>query len=122
MKKINKNIQEESDIIEKKSEILLKETTFEELLTKLQEYRDGKQIDSIWFNVFNYYMKNDRSRLENSLKSLNYTNIPEKISGPIRGAYRNVPIFPRPPSRSKENFTQSSLVKYFTYGAKKRYL
>lgn len=80
IKKIYKNIQEESDIIEKKSEILLKETTFEELLTKLQEYRDGKQIDSIWFNVFNYYMKNDRSRLENSLKSLNYTNIPEKIN------------------------------------------
>ena len=29
---------------------------------------------------------------------------------------------PRPPSRSKENFTQSSLVKYFTYGAKKTIL
>ena len=80
IKKIFKNINEESDIIEKKSEILLKETTFEELLTKLQEYKDGEDIDSIWFNVFNYYMKNDRNRLENSLKSLNYTNIPEKIN------------------------------------------
>lgn len=79
IKKIFKNIKEESDIIEKKSEILLKETTFEELLTNLQQYKDGENIDNIWFNVFNYYMKNDRNKLENSLKSLNYTNIPEKI-------------------------------------------
>lgn len=78
IKKIFK-INEDSDIIERKSEILLKETTFEELLTNLQEYREGKNIDNVWFNVFNYYMKNDRVRLENSLKSLNYTNIPVKI-------------------------------------------
>ncbi len=78
IKKIFK-IKEESDIIERKSEILLKETTFDELLTKLQEYKDGEKIDAVWFNVFNYYMRNDRTKLENSLKSLNYTNIPEKI-------------------------------------------
>ena len=79
MKKIYRNIKEESDIIERKSEILLKDTTFEELLTNLREYKDGEKIDNIWFNVFNYYMKNDKNRLQSSISSLNYTNIPEKI-------------------------------------------
>ena len=79
MKKIYRNIKEESDIIERKSEILLKDTTFEELLTNLREYKDGEKIDNIWFNVFNYYMKNDKNRLQSSISSLNYTNIPEKM-------------------------------------------
>ena len=79
MKKIYRNIKEESDIIERKSEILLKDTTFEELLTNLREYKDGEKIDNIWFNVFNYYMKNDKNRLQSSISSLNYTNIPGKI-------------------------------------------
>ena len=55
IKKIFPNLQEESDIINRKSEISTEENTFEELLINLREFRDGKQISPIWFNVYNVY-------------------------------------------------------------------
>ena len=80
IKKIFNGLKEESDIIERKSEVLLEDTTFEELLTNLQEFVEGKKIDKIWFQVFNYYMENRKEELENVLRSLNYTNLPERIN------------------------------------------
>ena len=81
LKKIFPKLVEESDIVEKKEEILTKENTFEELLNKLREFRDGKEIESIWFELYNYYSQSPewKDKLENSLKALNFNINPPKI-------------------------------------------
>lgn len=86
IKKIYPNLLEKSDVIEKQSEIITEETTFEELLDKLRILKENegklKDDDKIWLEVYDYYSKSEKwkSRLENSMKALNYTNEPEKIS------------------------------------------
>ena len=75
LKKIFVNLKEKSDVIEEESSIITKENVFEELLSKLCDFRDGKEIDEIWFNIFNYYYNDDewKDKLKHSLKALNYT-------------------------------------------------
>lgn len=82
IKKIFPLLKQESDIIEKNTSITSKEATFEELLNQLRCYRDGEQIDEIWFKLYNVFMADDEwnSRLSNAIKALNYTNAPEKIT------------------------------------------
>ncbi|MBR2744522.1 MAG: helicase-exonuclease AddAB subunit AddB [Clostridia bacterium] len=82
VKRIFPGLKEESDIIEKKYEILTENTTFEELLNKIRDYRDdGEELSSEWVSAYNYYMSEDKwkYKLISSLKALNYTNIPDKI-------------------------------------------
>ena len=82
IKKIFTSLKEESDIVNRESEILSEENTFEELLINLREFRDGKQISPIWFNVYNIYNENPEwhNKLEAAIKAINYKNIPEKIT------------------------------------------
>lgn len=82
MKKIFPNIEEESDIIEKPSEILIENTTFDELLNKLGEYRDTGEIEDKWVEVYNYYRNNKvwKYKLEKAMEALGYNNNPEKIN------------------------------------------
>ena len=81
IKKIFRNLKEESDIINQVQEITNKKEAFEQLLINLRKYRDGEKIDSIWFSVYNYFMNSDwKSKLEFSLRGLDYTNIPDKIN------------------------------------------
>ena len=79
VKKIFEKIEEESDILERKSEILLKDTTFDELLINLRKFIEGEEISPIWFNAYNYYEKYYREKLEISLKALDYINNPTNI-------------------------------------------
>lgn len=82
IKKIFAKVQEESDIIQRKSEICTKQNTFEELLINLRDFRDGKEIDPIWFKIYNIF-DNDtewKPKLESAIKALSYTNVPEKIT------------------------------------------
>ena len=81
IKKIFINLKEESDIINQVQEITNKKEAFEQLLINLRKYRDGEKIDPIWFSVYNYFINSDwKSKLEFSLKGLDYTNIPDKIN------------------------------------------
>ena len=83
IKKIFPDIEEKSDIISKESEILLESTTFEELLNKIRDYTENKEaLDGEWINAYEYYRNDEKwkDKLLNSLKALNYSNIPEKIS------------------------------------------
>ena len=82
MKKIFPNLEEESDIIQKTSEILIENTTFDELLNKLAEYRDTGEIEDKWIEVYNYYRKNKewKYKLEKAMEALLYNNKPEKIN------------------------------------------
>lgn len=82
IKKIFTKLQEESDIIQRKSEICTKQNTFEELLINLRDFRDGKEIDPICFKIYNIF-DNDtewKPKLESAIKALSYTNVPEKIT------------------------------------------
>lgn len=82
MKKIFPKLEEESDIIERTSEILIENTTFDELLNKLGEYRDTGEIEGKWVEVYNYYKNNKawKYKLEKAMEALLYNNKPEKIN------------------------------------------
>ncbi len=83
IKKIFPNLMEESDIIEKPAEILIENTTFDELLNKLGEYRDTGKIEDKWIEVYNYYRNNKvwKYKLESAMEALLYNNKPDRISG-----------------------------------------
>lgn len=81
IKKIYPMLQEESDVIETKAEVLNKKTTYDELIIQLSKLKEQDEIDKIWYYVYDYYKKDTEwnTKLEQNLKGLNYTNIPEKI-------------------------------------------
>ena len=83
IKRIFPNLKETSDIIERKSEILLSNQALDELLINLRKFCQGEEIDTIWFEVFNYYKNNEPNKLKYALQALNYTNKPEKIQKEI---------------------------------------
>ena len=85
IKKIFPNLKENSDIIKKESFIGLPEETFDELLINLYNLSNGEKIDSIWKDVYNWYLKNDKwnEKLKEALKGLEYTNLPDKINSDI---------------------------------------
>lgn len=72
-------LQEESDVIERKSEVLLKSTTFDELLVQLRKFQEGEVIDKIWFQVYRYYQENEPEKLLHSIQAIRYKNVPEKL-------------------------------------------
>ena len=80
IKRIFPNIKEQSDIIKRESEVLLKNSTYEELLVNLRDFINGEKIDNIWFNVYNYYYYTEKEKLESDLQSLIFKNIPDKIN------------------------------------------
>ena len=62
-----KKLQETSDIIIQEKEIITKNNTFDNLIEKLNDYQEGKEIEDIWFDIL-YYYENDalwRGRLLN---------------------------------------------------------
>lgn len=82
IKKMFKNIKFDSDIIQDEFIIDAKNSTFEQLIEKLREYKEGNEIDSKWFVVYNIFNKdpNWKEKLKAAINALNYTNEPEKIS------------------------------------------
>lgn len=72
-------LQEESDVVERKSEILLASTTFDELLINLRKFQEGEEIDKVWFQLYRYYQTYEPEKLASSLRALQYKNIPEKL-------------------------------------------
>ena len=81
IKKMYPQLKEESDIIERKSEILNKKTTYEELINNISKLKEQDNIEKIWYYIYDYYKKDPewQEKLKQSLKGLKYTNIPEKI-------------------------------------------
>lgn len=70
----------ESDITHKESEITLVKDTFEELLMNLRKFQDGESIDTIWFDVYNWYDKNLHSKLQEAIKGMEYSNLPVDLN------------------------------------------
>ena len=81
IKKMYPKLQEQSDVIEDKSEILNKKATYEELINNISKLKEQDNIEKIWYYVYDYYKKDNEwnERLQRDLEGLNYTNIPEKI-------------------------------------------
>ena len=81
IKKMFPNLAEQSDVIEKQSEVITEESTFETLLDKLRDFRDGKSIEPIWFELYNYYINSAKwkERLQNSIRALNYNIKTEEL-------------------------------------------
>ena len=81
IKKIFPELIENSDVIEKTYDIVTEESTFEELLDRLRDYRDGKEIEPVWFYLYNYYSNSSewKAKLENSMKALNFSIEPDWI-------------------------------------------
>ena len=120
IKKIYPMIQEQSDVIEKKSKILNKKTTYEELIANLSKLKEQDSIDKIWYYVYDYYKKDAEwnEKLQQSLKGLSYTNIPEKIEqNNIDRLYGNTLVT----SISKlERYRSCPFYYYLQYGLKIR--
>lgn len=120
IKKIYPMIQEQSDVIERKSEILNKKTTYEELIANLSKLKEQDSIEKIWYYVYDYYKKDAEwnEKLQQSLKGLSYTNIPEKIEqNNIDRLYGNTLVT----SISKlERYRSCPFSYYLQYGLKIR--
>lgn len=81
IKKMFPRLEEKSDVITKKYEIINKIITYEELIENIAKLKKEEQIEEIWYDIYNYYKsQNDwNKKLEEDLKGLTYTNIPDKI-------------------------------------------
>ncbi len=81
IKKIFPELKEESDIINKKYEIVNESITYEELLEKIYKLKNKEKIEELWYIVYEWYKNNPKwySRLEQDMAGLEYTNIPKKI-------------------------------------------
>ena len=82
IKKIFPKLQEESDIVSKKSEIINKQATFEELINKLALLKEEGKIEDIWYDVYNFYINDEeyKEKLISAMKALDYKISPSKIT------------------------------------------
>jgi len=82
IKKIFSKTTEKSDVTEKMKDMASKQSTFESLLININKSLNGEEIDSVWYDVYNWYMQNEewKVKLENSLKAIEYSNIPEQVT------------------------------------------
>lgn len=82
IKKMFKNLKEESDVVSKNDSILTAESTFNQMLSNIKDFKQGKEIDEIWFAVYNWYMQNDewKPKLKEAIKGFSHKNDAEKIT------------------------------------------
>ena len=76
IKKMFPKIEEESDVITKKYELVNNEITYEELIENIARLTKEEKIDDIWYLVYKYYKNQNKwnEKLEEDLKGLSYTN------------------------------------------------
>ncbi len=81
VKKIFPNIIEESDVIQKKYEILNEKKAYEDLLENIAKAKKEEKIDVIWYQVYHYFNtnKNWKDKLKADLEGLEYTNLPDEL-------------------------------------------
>ncbi len=81
IKKMYPQLQEQSAFTRNEDEILNKKSTYEELINNISKLREQDNIEQIWYYIFDYYNKQQiwNEKLQQDLRGLSYTNIPEKI-------------------------------------------
>lgn len=82
IKKIFPKIEETSDIIAKPEIITNKKATFDELLLNIRNFKDGKEISKIWFEIYKIFEKDKEweQKLKTSVKALEFTNNPQSLN------------------------------------------
>ena len=81
IKKLYPKLEEKSDVMGKKYEIINEKITYEELIENIAHARENEKIEDIWYLIYNYYKQNNnwKNQLEQDIQALNYTNLPQKI-------------------------------------------
>lgn len=83
IKKMYPNLIEHSDVTgqNEDQEIIMENEAFEKLISKLSLWKDGENIDEVWFELYNYFSNKEewKYKLESTIKALNYANIPQNI-------------------------------------------
>ena len=81
IKKIFPKLSEESDVINKKYEIVNKKITYEELIENIYKLKNKEKIESIWYNIYEYYKQQLEweENLKEDFEGLKYTNLPKNI-------------------------------------------
>lgn len=82
IKKIFPNLKEQSDVVKKQTEISTKEAVFDDLLLNIRNYKDGKEIDEIWFEVYKIFEEDEKwcEKLKKAIKGLSFSNMPEELN------------------------------------------
>lgn len=82
IKKIFPKLEETSDIITRPEMITNKKATFDELLLNIRNFKDGKEINKIWFEIYKIFENDEewKQKLETSVKALEFTNNPEDLN------------------------------------------
>ena len=82
IKKIFPNLKEESDIITRPKRITNKKATFDELLLNIRNYKDKKEIDETWFEIYKIFEQDEewKEKLKEAVKALDFSNLPETLS------------------------------------------
>jgi len=120
IKKLFPELKEDSDVVNEKHEILTEETTYEELIKKINSLKEGTELEDIWYEVYKYYANNLNwnQKLKNNLQGLKYTNLPQNINKEnIQKLYGNT----LKTSVSKlETYKRCAFSYYLKYGLKLR--
>ena len=82
LKRIFPNLKETSDVVTRPTIIANKKVTFDELLMNIRNYKDGKDIDEVWFKIYKLFKQDEewKEKLEASIKALDFTNMPDDLS------------------------------------------
>lgn len=82
IKKMFTEIKEESDVINSNINILTAQSTFNQMLTNIKDFKQGKKIDKIWFAAYSWYMQNDewKQKLEQAIQGFSHTSNSQKIT------------------------------------------
>lgn len=108
-------IQEPSTVENSLEFLSTQKATFPILINQLRQLKDGIKIDSIWYEVYNWFLNNKRNKMD-TLKGIFWTNQEEPLLKEIAESMfsRNLHT-----SVSRlEKFKQCPFAHYLTYGLK----
>ena len=80
IKRVFPNLQEESDVVERKFIKSNDKATFEEALNVYKEYLEGKDISDEWKEILRYFFSKDSKRFKRAVSGIYYTNTAQEIS------------------------------------------
>ena len=71
-------IKEKTDNVD---EIINEKQAYEELIININKIKNGEKINQKWYTIYKYYKESEKYKkiLEENLKYINYTGLPEKI-------------------------------------------
>lgn len=82
IKKIFPKLKEKSDIIKKEMQISSMEAIFDDLLFNIRNFKDGKEIDGVWFEIYKIFEGDEKwnTKLQSALEALDFSNEPDRIN------------------------------------------